>query len=231
MAPLDRSAEDAGGPAVGNLVHRALRIYHDAPVSALSPFERRKRLFEALERILPLHGDDGLAGRERASRILERYLACPLAATDASHLEAEVNLRLEIVAPPPAGGPFLLRGFADRIDISDGDIHIIDYKSHAYSPGIHAAYARQLALYLAASRRGLFGEGGRLTIASASLLYLTPDGARLEPVDPDLPAFETAAAATVARIRAERSWSPGSGAPCADCAWAVFCSPPRPAVS
>lgn len=228
VAPLDRPAEDARGPAVGNLVHRALRIYHDTPVSMLSPDERKERLFGALERILPLHGDDGLAGRERASRILERYLACPLSATDASHLEAEVNLRLEIDGSPPANGPFLLRGFADRIDISDGSIYIIDYKTHAYSHGIHDAYARQLALYLAAARRGLFGESGTLTIASASLLYLTPDGARLEPVDPDLPAFETAAAATVARIRAERVWSPGPAAPCADCSWAAFCSSPRP---
>lgn len=227
VAPLDQASEEARGPAVGNLVHRSLRIYHDICVSCLTPVERRNRLFEALERILPLHGKEGLAGRERAARILDRYLIFPLAAADASHLEAEVNLRLEIAGPTPSGGPFLLRGFADRIDIADGDIYIIDYKTHAYSPDIHEAYSRQLALYLAAARRGLFGKSGILTVATASLLYLTPDGARLEPVDPDLPAFETAAAATVARIRAERGWSPGPAAPCADCSWAAFCSSPH----
>jgi len=229
VAPLDRPTEEAKVPAVGNLVHRTLRIYHAIPVSVLTPDERRKRLFEAFDRILPLHGDEGVAGRERAALILDRYLTSPLAETDATHLEAEVNLRLEIGGPAPSGGPFLLRGFADRIDISDGDIHIIDYKTHAYSPAIHDAYARQLALYLAAARRGLFGESGLLTVASASLLYLTPHETRLEQVDPDLPAFEAAAEATVARIRAERFWSPGPAAPCADCAWAAFCSPHRPA--
>lgn len=227
VASLDEPSQAGRKPAVGNLIHRSLRIYHDSPVSSLSPDERRTRLFQALERILPLHGEEGLAARERASLLLDRYLASPLAATDASLLEAEVNLRLDIAGAAAAEGSFILRGFADRIDIINGDIHIIDYKTHAFSPNSHAAYARQLALYLAAARRGLFGESGTLTIAGASLLYLTAGGARLEPVDPDLPAFETAAAATIARIRSERDWKPASTAPCHECSWVAFCSAPR----
>lgn len=227
VASLDEASEGGRGPAVGNLVHRALRIYHESPVSSLSPSERRARLFDALERILPLHGEEGLAARDRASGLLERYLASPLAATNAYQLEAEVNLRLDANGTTAPAGSFILRGFADRIDISDGDIHIIDYKTHAFSPRIHASYARQLALYLAAARRGLFCESGTLIVAAASLLYLTADEARLEAVDPDLPAFETAAGATVARIRAEQEWKPASNAPCAECSWAAFCSFPR----
>ena len=228
IAPLDEPTEGGRGPAVGNLVHRSLRIYHDAPVSPLSQEERRKRVFEALERILPLHGEEGVAGRERASMLLDRNLASPLSAKDATHLEAEVNLRLTVTGSGESDGPFLLRGFADRIDIRDGEIYIIDYKTHPWSPESHSGYAGQLALYLAAARRGLFGESGTLTVATASLLYLTADGARIEPVEPDLPAFETAAAATVARIRAEREWKPRSKEFCAGCTWAAFCSAPPP---
>ncbi|HOY65611.1 MAG TPA: ATP-dependent DNA helicase [Candidatus Ozemobacteraceae bacterium] len=226
IAPLAGPAEAARGPAVGNLVHRTLRLYHETCVSALPAAARRERLFGLLDRLVPLHGEEGAAGRERAAALLGAYLASPLAATDAAHLEAEVNLRLAVEGTPAQDGPFLLRGFADRIDLRDGEIYIIDYKTHGFSPALHAAYARQLALYLAAARRGLFGRSGSLAYASAALAYLTETAVRIEPVDPDLPAFERAATALVARIRAERTWQPPSEAPCAGCAFAALCAKP-----
>jgi RecB family exonuclease len=226
IAPLAGPSESGRGPAVGNLVHRTLRLYHEGNVSALPDDVRRDRLFGLLDRLVPLHGEEGAAGRDRAAALLASYLASPLAATDAAHLEAEVNLRLEVTGTSDQDGPFLLRGFADRIDLRDGEVYIIDYKSHAFSPAAHAVYARQLALYLAAARRGLFGKSGALAFASAALAYLTETSVRIEPVDPDLPAFERSATELVARIRGERAWQPPAEAPCSTCAFAALCAKP-----
>ncbi len=201
---------------VGNLVHQTLRLFHQATELAGRP-----SVADLLARLVPLHGELGRLAQPRAAALLAAYARSPLAAETAWLVEAEVNLRL--VAP---SGPFLVRGFVDRVDRDGPHTRIIDYKTHPFHPEAHAAYTRQMALYLAAARHGILGDRGTLSFPEACVAYLTPQGVDLRPVQPDTVAFETWAVTLVEAIRREKTWPAGPAAPCADCGFLVLCDRP-----
>ncbi|NLI77698.1 MAG: PD-(D/E)XK nuclease family protein, partial [Candidatus Riflebacteria bacterium] len=200
-----------------------------SPRGRESPFSARRErpsLEAILDRLVPLHGPAGLAARPRAAAILERYAASPLAEGPVWLLEAEVNVRL--VGP---SGPFLVRGFTDRVDRDGPNTRLIDYKTHPYSPAAHAGYVRQMALYLAAARHGILGDRGALNFPEVCLAYLTERGVEIHPAEPDTVAFEAWATAVVEAIRRETAWQAGSEAPCPDCGFLVLCGRPPVASS
>jgi len=211
----------APGRTVGNLVHHSLRLYHRAPVAALAGPARAARLAEAFAALRPRFEPVDPDVVARAQAMLQQYLGTEPAGTDAWLLEAEVNVRLDA-----ASGPFFLRGFADRVDRDGDEVRIVDYKTRPFTPEAHAGYARQVALYLAAARRGILGQVGALNFARAEILYLAPTQAWLVPAEPDLAVFEAWAAATVDAIRRETAWqAPGDTGICADCAFIALCRP------
>ncbi|OIP21972.1 hypothetical protein AUK22_11060 [bacterium CG2_30_54_10] len=211
LAPLvERDISE--GTMVGNLVHHVLRIFHAAPQDC------RPQISGILDRIAPLYGPNGEAARPKAARILERYLSSQLASIRPWLLEAEVNIRLESKT-----GPFLLRGFADRVDRDGPDVQIVDYKTHGFSPASHEKYERQMALYLAAAKRGILGDLGSLNFPEVYLAYMTELDVDLRKCLPDLIAFEKWAVESVEAIRRETSWQAGSEAPCSECGFLVLC--------
>jgi DNA helicase-2/ATP-dependent DNA helicase PcrA len=203
---------------VGNLVHQTLRLFHQPRGDSAN----RPSVTALLERLVPLHGAVGQLARPRAAALLEAYARSPLAVATAWLVEAEVNLRL--VAP---SGPFLVRGFIDRVDRDGPHTRLIDYKTHPFHAEAHALYARQMALYLAAARHGILGDRGVLSFPEACVAYLTPQGVDLRPVDPDTVQFEAWAITLVEAIRREKTWPPGLVAPCADCGFLVLCQKPE----
>ena len=207
----------------GNIVHRTLRISHEGSDWSAPGSERAEAVRRILAAILPLHGPEAEACRPRVEGILERYLDHPVSRDPAWLLEAEMNIRLE--AP---SGPFLLRGFADRVDDLPTGIRIIDYKTHAFCPDRHRAYETQMALYILAATRGILGHRHHLNFPEAHLLYLTGQECRLEAVEPDLPGFEHWAGSVVEAIRHSRFPPAVSGEFCSGCAFGPLCPQQRP---
>ncbi|NLF98396.1 MAG: ATP-dependent helicase [Candidatus Riflebacteria bacterium] len=204
---------------LGTLVHECIRLYH-AQGGHLSenPDLDRNRVLGILDTLIPCYGEAGREAAIIARGIVLTYTASPLGKSEPWQIEAEVNVKFE-----GNGRPFFVRGFADRVDRSDNEVSIIDFKTRKYSAEAHAGYSDQLALYRIAASRGVLGELGCLSFSRSFIAYLTYDDVKVVEIEPDLPSFEADIEATVAAIRNETVWRPVSGSACEDCGFSVLC--------
>ncbi|MBI3039056.1 UvrD-helicase domain-containing protein [bacterium] len=203
---------------LGNWVHQSLKLFHQNPVSNLTDNLRSKTMKEIFERLRPLQGKINEQIANAGLSILTQYLSSEVSREDPWMLEAEVNLRLD--AP---SGPFIIHGFSDRVDRIGQNIRIIDYKVRGYNPKPHSGYSKQMALYLAAARRGILGETGSLNFAEAAIAYLTEKSADLVSIEPQIIEFEEGIIKIVETIREDALWNPKSGDHCGSCGFAVLC--------
>lgn len=204
---------------LGTIFHETVRFFHDQKGHQLSTSNEKQQLAEAiLDRLCGLYGPAGLQTAESARHMMHSYIGSELSSQAPWMMEAEVNVKFD-----SADGAFFLRGFADRVDRDESGVRIIDFKTARYRPEKHVGYADQLALYLIAASRGVLGDSGCLNFGRAFIVYVGEPSLRLVEIEPDLLSFETAAAETVSRIRADQIWAPGSEELCQDCGFAVLC--------
>lgn len=218
ISPLVDSAENQATKA-GTIIHGCLRLFHSRSVKGSSKGDFRRRMDEVRTKLLSLYGVEK-AVQTRVNSVLARYLESDLAAHDPWLLEAELNLRIE-----SPSGPFLVRGFADRVDREGSEIRIIDYKTHPFHPALHSSYALQMALYLAGAQRGILGDSGALNFAQVVVAYLTEDSIQLVEANPDIGGFEGWALACVESIRNQKDWQPREVESCGSCGFTVLCKP------
>lgn len=205
---------------LGTLVHETIRIFHANGCHSLSMRESAmQKASDILAVLIPFYGENGQQAANLARTIIRRYVSSELGHTEPWMIEAEVNVKFD--APE---GPFFVRGFADRVDRSDGEIKIIDFKTRKYTPEAHASYRDQLALYRIAASRGVLGEAGCLNFARSYIAYLTPDSLELVEIEPELVSIEEQLAETVKAIRSETAWRPALGASCENCGFVVLCN-------
>ncbi|MEX2290597.1 MAG: PD-(D/E)XK nuclease family protein, partial [Mycobacteriales bacterium] len=110
---------------------------------------------------------------EQAREALRRFLTWHAAARDRTLVATEVPFRVELEAP---GGPVLLRGFLDRVELDrDGRVHVVDLKT-GKAPFTKAAIAghAQLGSYQLAVRAGALDEllPDRPEVGGAELVML-----------------------------------------------------------
>lgn len=204
---------------LGTLVHECIRLFHVQNGHQTHDAERMRSLvLSILNKLVPCYGDAGREAAIIARGIVLSYTASELGKTEPWQIEAEVNVKFD-----GGGRPFFVRGFADRVDRSDTEIRIIDFKTRKFSAEAHAGYSDQLALYRIAASRGVLGELGCLSFARSYIAYLTYDEVHVAEIEPDLPAFEAKLESIVAAIRSETAWKPNSGVACEDCGFSILC--------
>ncbi|MBV9844055.1 MAG: PD-(D/E)XK nuclease family protein [Kutzneria sp.] len=151
MAYLDRPAPARGGAwahnTLGAVVHNALRAFFDLPVS-------RRTQEQAAVMVAKHWKDDGFRDGEQAALYRERaqsWVADYVEDTDVSH--DPVGLERWVSAP---AGRIIAEGRVDRIDVRDGELVIVDYKTGRHALTVDDARGSQaLALYALAARRTL----------------------------------------------------------------------------
>jgi putative RecB family exonuclease len=151
MNYLDRPTPPKGAPwahaTLGAVVHNALRALFD-----LSPGQRTPEAAAAL--VVSNWRDEGFAGRDQAAEYRERaqdwvsgYVAGIDTDTDPIGVERWVS--------SPAGS-IIAEGRVDRIDVREGELVIVDYKTGRHALTTDDARGSQaLALYAVAARRTL----------------------------------------------------------------------------
>ncbi len=213
----DRPINLAG--TAGTLFHETVRIFHDRHGHNLSGIVEKVRLADVIiDDLCGLYGDAGNLVRQRVHRMFRNYLESELSSKQPWMIEAEVNVKFET-----ENGAFFLRGFADRVDRDESEVRIIDFKTSRYNEETHAAFSDQLALYMIAANRGVLGKLGCLSFARSFIAYVNEPNMILAELEPNLPAFEQSAAATVEKIRNDRLWQPGLEELCEKCGFAVLC--------
>ena len=204
---------------LGTLVHETIRLYHTQGGHMLnSAITARQKVITILDTLIPCYGNAGREAAIIARGITLNYIASELGKTEPWQIEAEVNVKFE-----GNGRPFFVRGFADRVDRSENEIRIFDFKTRKYSAEAHTGYSDQLALYRIAASRGVLGDLGCLSFARSYIVYLTYDEVKIVEIEPDLPAFEAKLENIVTAIRNETVWQPTSGIPCEDCGFSILC--------
>ncbi len=116
--------------------------------------------------------------REEARAALRRFLHWHVAQRDRSLVTTEVGFAVELSTP---GGPVLLRGFMDRVELDrEGRVHVVDLKTgkKPFSKNDIAGHA-QLGTYQLAARRGALDEvlPERPEVGGAELVMLRVDSA------------------------------------------------------
>jgi RecB family exonuclease len=151
MNYLDRPTPQKGGAwahsTLGAVVHNALRAFFD-----LSPAGRTPEAAAAL--VVSNWRDEGFSGPEQAAEFREKaqdwvcgYVAGIDTDTDPIGVERWVS--------SPAGS-IIAEGRVDRIDVRDGELVIVDYKTGRHALTTDDARGSQaLALYAVAARRTL----------------------------------------------------------------------------
>lgn len=204
---------------LGTLVHESIRLYHAQGGHRLDSDEAaRNRIISILDSLVPCYGSAGREAAIIARGIVLNYTTSELGKSEPWQIEAEVNVKFA-----GNGQPFFVRGFADRVNRSDSEISIIDFKTRKYSAEAHTGYSDQLALYRIAAARGILGDFGCLNFARSFIAYLTYDEVKVVEIEPDIVAFEAELEATVGAIRNETTWKPVSGSICEDCGFSVLC--------
>jgi len=206
------------GTILGTLIHRVIRIFHESGGEQANPEGRFENLTNILDRLLPLHPILPEKFIKLARTVLKNYSFSEISSVTPCLMEAEVNLRLN--AP---SGPFLLKGFADRVDRFGMEIKIYDFKIRAYSEKVHESYSKQMALYLSAASQGVLGELGSLNYPDISIVYLSALGVKIMPSEPDLQTFENWAIDTVESIRKTPRLPPMRKGECGRCGFLSFC--------
>ena len=151
MTYLDRPSPSRGAPwahaTLGAVVHNALRAFFDVPPDRRTP--------EAAASLVASNWhDDGFADpkqaaeyRERAQDWVSGYVAGLDPALDPIGVERWVS------APV---GTIIAEGRVDRIDVRDGELVIVDYKTGRHALTTDDARGSQaLAMYAVAARRTL----------------------------------------------------------------------------
>lgn len=227
-APADadeapEAARDGLDPRVlGNLVHRALEVYHSEGGSSSGG-----GVDHALAVALCDTAGSNAAYRDRAYTMLQRYAGWAVSRATVERCEAPFVLLL----PAADGGPAVrLRGAIDRIDRTPDGIAVWDYKSGdpAYAA---TGYAMQLRLYALAAEQAL--ALGPVVRAGIIALAAEVEAAACVPIDV-APALRQEAAATVREVATrigagDLSVNPecDTRRPCASCAYRGICPDAR----
>jgi ATP-dependent helicase/nuclease subunit B len=159
LEPLDAIGQEPDARQRGNLIHEALGHFveewrgpFDAAAEARLQVLAREGL-RSVEHFPEVHA----IWRLRFDAITRWFIGFEAARAHAVAARfAEVGGKMPIEA---AGGPFVLRGRADRIDLrSDGRVDIFDFKTGTppTTPQVLAGFAPQLGLEVAMARAGAF---------------------------------------------------------------------------
>jgi putative RecB family exonuclease len=151
MAYLDKPSPPRGGPwahsTLGAVVHNALKAFFDLPV-------HRRTQEQAAAMVTKCWKGDGFRDGGQAAQYRERaqsWVSHYVADTDVSH--DPIGLERWVSAP---AGRIIAEGRVDRIDVRDGELVIIDYKTGRHALSVDDARGSQaLALYALAARRTL----------------------------------------------------------------------------
>lgn len=151
MVYLDRPTPSRGAPwahsTLGAVVHNALRAYFDVP-----PAKRTPEAAAAL--VASNWHDDGFADPEQAAVYRERaqdWVSGYVAGLDPT-LDP-IGVERWVSAPV---GSIIAEGRVDRIDVRDGELVIVDYKTGRHALTTDDARGSQaLAMYAVAARRTL----------------------------------------------------------------------------
>ncbi len=146
---------------MGAAVHVALARWWSGPRDRRSPAGART----LLERAWPLHGTvpDGFADaaqsarwRQRAADMVERYAATLDPDDEPLGVERTVSTRTD---------GLLLSGRVDRVDVRDGELVVVDYKTGQRPPGPDdARRSLALALYALAAAHSLRRRSRRVEL-------------------------------------------------------------------
>ncbi|WP_344886278.1 PD-(D/E)XK nuclease family protein [Allokutzneria multivorans] len=151
MAYLDRPAPKRGGPwassTLGAVVHNALKGYFDLP-------QERRSEEQAADLVRRCWKSDGFRDAEQAEVYRDR--AKQWVADYVRGLPKELEpIGLERWVSTPTE-KIVAEGRVDRIDLRDGELVIVDYKTGRHALGVDDARGSQaLALYAIAARRTL----------------------------------------------------------------------------
>lgn len=131
---------------------------------------------------------------DAAREALGRFLTWHLAARGRTLLATELPFTVPLDLP---GGPVLLRGFIDRVELDrDGRVHVVDLKTAKTPPsGGAVAVHPQLATYQLAVREGILEDaldgvvapGAPLELGGAELVQLRVAKGELPKVQPQPP--------------------------------------------
>ncbi|HWE91262.1 MAG TPA: PD-(D/E)XK nuclease family protein [Pseudonocardiaceae bacterium] len=160
MAYLDRPSPPRGGAwahnTLGAVVHNALKAYFDLPPA--------RRTVDAATRLVAAQWrGEGFANatqeadyRERAQGWVADYVAGLAPDLDPIGVERWVSA--------PVGG-IVAEGRVDRIDVRDGELVIVDYKTGRHALTVDDARSSQaLAMYAVAARRTLRKPAGQVEL-------------------------------------------------------------------
>lgn len=184
LQPLQALRAEADARLRGEVVHAILEIFVKERPEDETLFAARSRLLavaaEVLEREVPWPAAR-LFWQVRMEKAAADFLAAE-AASGGRTLQVETKGRL----PLPHLG-FTLSGTPDRIDeLTDGRLHLIDYKTGTPPPvAQQKSYAKQLLLAAVMAERGGFAELGPREVAKISYI---PVKAGADPVDTDITA-------------------------------------------
>ncbi len=180
LRPLDALDEAIGAPERGTALHLALQIFIEKYPGAL-PDDAVEQLAAIADQAFADAGVPKAAlalWRPRFQGAARGFIEHERSRHDMiakSHLERHGKITLN--AP---GGPFELRGVADRIDVlQDGTAAIIDYKSGAIptKPQVTELLSPQLPLEAAMLARGGFDGIGKLN--ATELIYISLSNEKL----------------------------------------------------
>ncbi|HEY2696467.1 MAG TPA: PD-(D/E)XK nuclease family protein [Pseudonocardiaceae bacterium] len=151
MTYLDRPSPQRGGPwahsTMGAAVHNALRAFFDLPVAKRNPIS-------AANLVVSNWRNEGFADAAQSATYRQRakdWVADYVAEIDVQ----EDPIGLERWVSAPAGG-IVAEGRVDRIDLREGELVIVDYKTGRHALTTDDARGSQaLALYAIAARRTL----------------------------------------------------------------------------
>jgi len=220
---LDKPQPPRGAPwahvSLGAAVHSALARWWWSPSPARSPATGAALVREAWLRDGFRDDAQSAAHRELAARWVEQYLAGLDPAREPIAVERTVAVRTPTMT---------VSGRVDRLDLRDGELVVIDYKTGRWAPTDDDARASlQLALYALAAERTLRRPAGRVE------LHHVPTGA-VASARHDKAALErsVAEAAAIARdaLRADAAHRAGGAladeafppAPSRSCSWCDF---------
>jgi RecB family exonuclease len=151
MNYIDRPSPPKGGPwahsTLGAVVHNALRAFYD-----IAPDGRTPEAAAAL--VVSNWRDEGFADPKQAAVYRERaqdWVSGYIAGIDTA--EDPIGVERWVSAPV---GTIIAEGRVDRIDVRDGELVIVDYKTGRHALTTDDARGSQaLAMYAVAARRTL----------------------------------------------------------------------------